>query len=61
MGSTYAFLVECPRVFAGKTIVLAANLRAALDWVDQHKAKYFKDCYYDVVSIVCVGEVVNPR
>jgi hypothetical protein len=59
MGSTYAFLVECPRIFAVKTIVLAANLRAALDWVDQYKAKHFKDCRHDVVSIVCVGEVVN--
>lgn len=59
MGNTYAFLVECPRIFAGKTIVLAANLKAALDWVETYKAKYFKDCYSEVVSIVCVGEVVN--
>jgi hypothetical protein len=59
MGSTYAFLVEWPRIFAVKTIVLAANLPAAMKWLEEYRARHFKDCYTDIVSIVCVGEVVN--
>lgn len=60
MGNTYAFLVECPRVFSGKTIVLAIGLREALDWVDEYKKRIWgKDCSAEVTSIVCVGEVIN--
>lgn len=61
MGNTYAFLVEWPRIFGAKTVVLAANLPAALKWLEEYKARHFRDCTADIVSIVCVGEVVNPN
>lgn len=59
MVTTYAFVVDCPRLFHDqKRVVLATCLQKAAEWVEEE----MKRCRIDATihSIVMVGEVVNP-
>lgn len=58
MGTTYAFLVDCPFIFhEEKKIVLASNIQGALEWMEKHMKAIER--YGRIDSIVCVGEVLN--
>lgn len=58
MGAVYAFLVECPRLFGTKKVVLGGSLEMVVDWLTKEMQRLgMVGCRIE--SIVNVGEVVN--
>lgn len=58
MGEKNAYLVECPRMFRTKKVVVAADITQALKFMDE-EMKRCKMSNCQIESIVLIGEVLN--